>query len=139
VFGAGGGFGQNPQQQPQQPQQANSMFGNLTPNPNPTPAAGGSTFGLSISFSSHNLFLTRHSARGIWGQYQQSVYVWCYKACNGVRCVWWGRHDCFWRRWWNIWSRGSIPTCGVKYEPVWTTEHEYWCIRGGKVWQQARD
>jgi nuclear pore complex protein Nup98-Nup96 len=59
VFGAGGGFGQNPQQQPQQPQQANSMFGNLTPNPNPTPAAGGSTFGLSISFFNHNLFLTR--------------------------------------------------------------------------------
>lgn len=69
MFGAGGGFGQNPQQQqqPQQPQQANSMFGNLTPNPNPTPAAGGSTFGLSISFSSHNLFLTRTSLGAFGG------------------------------------------------------------------------
>jgi hypothetical protein len=35
------------------------MFGNLTPNPNPTPAAGGSTFGLPISFFNHKLFLTR--------------------------------------------------------------------------------
>ncbi|KAH8999152.1 nucleoporin autopeptidase-domain-containing protein [Lactarius akahatsu] len=42
VFGSGPGFGQTPQQQPQQ---ANSMFGNLASNPNPTPAAGGSTFG----------------------------------------------------------------------------------------------
>ena len=46
-FGSGGGFGQNPQQQPQQ---ANSMFGNVASNPNPTPATGGSTFGLSIHF-----------------------------------------------------------------------------------------
>jgi len=43
AFGSGGGgFGQNPQQQPQQ---ANSMFGNIAPNPNPTPATGSSTFG----------------------------------------------------------------------------------------------
>lgn len=48
VFGSGGGFGQNPQQQPQPP--ANSMFGNLTSNPNPTPPTGGSTFGLSLSY-----------------------------------------------------------------------------------------
>ena len=42
VFGSGGGFGQNPQQQPPQ---ANSMFGNIASNPNPTPATGSSTFG----------------------------------------------------------------------------------------------
>jgi len=47
VFGSGGGFGQNPQQQPQP---ANSMFGNLTSNPNPTPPTAGSTFGLSLSY-----------------------------------------------------------------------------------------
>lgn len=59
MFGSGPGFGQNPQPQQQpQSQQANSMFGNLASNPNPTPAAGGSTFGLSISFSSDILFLT---------------------------------------------------------------------------------
>lgn len=34
------------------------MFGNLASNPNPTPAAGGSTFGLSILFSSDIILLT---------------------------------------------------------------------------------
>jgi len=47
VFGSGGGFGSNPQQQPQP---ANSMFGNITSNPNPTPPTGGSTFGLSLAY-----------------------------------------------------------------------------------------
>ena len=64
VFGSGGGFTQNP---PQQPQQANSMFGNLTSNPNPTPATGGSTFGLSPSILCLSALLTGSRAGAFGG------------------------------------------------------------------------